>query len=254
MTSAPGLGQGGEPGGQLGVGQHHRIAARQQDLAQLGPTGLRMLAAVGVHRGVVGPDVVGDLFDLGQTLLLDRAVGPLDVLAGDQLLPVAEPAVGRAGRDDVEQGHLVLVENALDGAVVELAGRVLLAVEVQGLVGGGLDERLEGRAAAGHLEVVAGDLDRHAVLDVPVGVLELLQVGQLDGCVEAAHVLGRALLDEGIQSVHDLPVVAGVLDAIEDASLSICWYVLRPCHIISQSVYTLSVHLQSIHWTVHSPT
>ena len=128
------LGQPCEPAGELGVGQNHRIAAREQDLAQFGSTRIRMLAAVGLNRRIVGPDVVGHLLELREALLLDAAVGPLDVLAGDQLLPVAEPAVGRACGDDVQQGHLVLVEQPFDRAVVELARRVLLALEVGGLV------------------------------------------------------------------------------------------------------------------------
>jgi hypothetical protein len=41
-----GLGERAEPRGELGVVEHHRVAAREQDLAQLLAAGLRVTAAV----------------------------------------------------------------------------------------------------------------------------------------------------------------------------------------------------------------
>ena len=221
------LSQSGQPAGQLGVGQHHRVAAGQQDLAQLGPPGLGMPAAVGRHCGVVGADVIGHLAGLRQTLLLDGAVGVGDLFAGDQLFAVAEPAMRRAGGDHIQQRHLVFVEQPLHRAVVELPGGVLVAFEVGGLVGGGLDQALQGAAVAGHLEVVAGDLHRHPRLDVACAAGEGLQLCQLVGRVEASHLLGSGPADERVQAVDDLAVIARVLDVIEHSPLGFGGLIFR---------------------------
>jgi hypothetical protein len=75
-----GLGQRAEPRSDLGVVEHHRIAAREQDLAELLAAGLRVAAAVGLDLGVELLDVADDVGDLREALLGDGAVVALDLL------------------------------------------------------------------------------------------------------------------------------------------------------------------------------
>ena len=159
-------------------------------------------------------------------LLGDRAVLTLDVLPGDQLLAVAEAAVCRAGRDDVHQAHLVFVEQPFDRREVHLVARVFRPGEVEGLVGARLDQLLDGLAVLGQVEVVAGDLHRHAVFDVPVRAPKAHQLGDLVGGVEGLHILRCPIFEERIQAVDDLSVVPGVLDGIEEGLLPLCRNVL----------------------------
>ena len=56
-----------------------------------------MAAAIGFNFLVEFLDVRHDLRNLGQTLLGFGAILTLNFFAGDQLLSVAEAAVGRAG-------------------------------------------------------------------------------------------------------------------------------------------------------------
>jgi hypothetical protein len=82
IASMPASASAAEPRSDLGVVQHHRVAAREQDLAQLLATGLRVAAAVGLDLGVVLLDVADDVGDLREALLGDGAVVALDLLAG----------------------------------------------------------------------------------------------------------------------------------------------------------------------------
>ena len=175
-------------------------------------------------------DVVGDLEDLGKALLLDGAVVALDWLAGDQLFPVAEPAVRRARRDDIQEAHLVLVYEAFDGAVVHLVAGVLSTIQVEGLIGRCLDELLELRAVLGHLEKVAGDLHRHPRLDVPLGTPDLEQLLDFGGAVESQHVVGGSAVDKGIKAIEDLAVIPGIFDRVEDQPLPFRRLVFCSCH------------------------
>ena len=225
-----GFGQRGEPGGELAVGQHHGVSAGKENLAELLPAGFGVATAVGGHRGVVLTDVAGDLEDLGKALLLDGAVAALDRFAGDQLLPVAEPAVGRAGRDHIEEAHLVFVEEAFDGAVVHLLAGVLDTVEVEGLVGGCFDELLQGGAVLGYLEVVTGYLHRHAGFDVALCSSDLDKLIEFGRGVESDHVLGGGAVEEGAEAVEDLPVVFGVLNGVEHEPLPISRFVFCLAH------------------------
>ena len=225
-----GFGEGGEPGGELAVGQHHGVSAGEEYLAEFLAAGFGVATAVGGHRGVVRADVVGDLEDLGKALLLDGAVAALDRFAGDQLLPVAEPAVRRAGRDHIEEAHLVFVEQAFDGAVVHLVAGVLGTLEVESLVGGCFDELLQGGAVLGYLEVVAGYLHRHAGFDVALCSSDPDKLIEFGGGVESDHVLGGGAVDEGVEAVEDLPVVSGVLYGVEDEPLPIGRFVFCLAH------------------------
>ncbi len=212
----PGFRERGEPLADLPVGQHHRIAAGQQNLAELLAARLRVLPAVGGDDLVVGPHVVGDGFDLRQPLLGNGAVLALDLLLADQFLAIAEAAVGRAGGDDVEQAHLVLVQHSLDRSEVHLVAGVFGAGQVERLVRTGLDDPLYRLAVLGHLEVVPGHLHRHALLDVPFRSVDARQGGDLLRRVEALHVLRRLVLVEGLQADDDLTVVLGVLDRVQE--------------------------------------
>ena len=87
------LSQGRQPFADVLVGEHHRVAAGHQDLAQLLSAGRRVDAAVVLDLLVVRLDVGDHVLDLGQPLLGDSPVLALDVLACDQLFAVAEPAV-----------------------------------------------------------------------------------------------------------------------------------------------------------------
>ena len=63
----------------------------------------------------------------------------------------------------------VLDAQALDRAVIHLVAWILGPGQVEGLIGARLDEALQAGAVLGELEVVAGHLDRHAGLDIPLG-------------------------------------------------------------------------------------
>jgi hypothetical protein len=69
--------------------------------------------------------------------------------------------MGRAGRDDIHESHLVLVQQALDGAVVHLVAGILRARKIHRLGGVGLDDALNRGAGPGQLVVMARDLHGH---------------------------------------------------------------------------------------------
>ena len=171
-----------------------------------------MATTVGRDLGVEAPDVGGDFGNGGEALLGNGAVLTRDLLARDQLLAVAEAAVRRTGRHNIEQPHFVLVEHALDGAVVHLKARVFGAREILGLFRIGLHNATDGRARLRQLKVVARDLDGHALLDIALGALEDAQLNQFVRGVKAAHVLRRPLIEKRRKAVDDVALVAGVLD------------------------------------------
>ena len=127
-----------EPTCDLGVVEDHRVSTGKQDLAELLPTGFRVDPTIGLDELVVRTDVGRDLGNLGQALLGHRAIMPLDVLAGDQFLMIAE-SVSRARGDHVHQ-TLQFSSAALDRCVVHLIARVLGPRHVVGLVGTGLHD------------------------------------------------------------------------------------------------------------------
>ena len=210
------LGQGRQPLRDVAVAQHHRVAAGQQDLAQFLAARDRVAAAVVGDQAVVLDDVVDHLADLRQALLGDRAVVASDFLARDQFLAVAEAAVGGAGRGDVGEADLVLVQQALDRAVVHLVARVLGAGEVGGLARVGLDQHLQRQAVLRQFEVVAGHLDRHALLDVARRAGQRRQRLQFVVAVEALHLVRHGAVDELADAGDDLAVVLGVLHRFKE--------------------------------------
>ena len=210
-----GLGQRREPRGELRVREHHRIAAREQDLAQLLPSGLRMTSRAPCDGFVVRADVADDVGDLGHPLLGDRAVLTLDLLARDQLLAVAEAAVRGARRNDVHQTHLVLVQESFHRAVVHLEARILGTLQVARLVRARLHQALDRQALLRQLEVMPGDLDRHAGLHVAIGSLQRAQGSELVLGVEAEHVLGGSLFQKRRQPIDAVALVARAFDGVE---------------------------------------
>ena len=179
-----------------------------------------MHAAVLRHRSVVLLDVGDDLGDHRETFLCDGAVLSLDLLTGDQFFAVTEAAMGRAGRNDVHESHLVLVQQALDGAVVHLVAGILRARKIHRLGGVGLDDALNRGAGPGQLVVMARDLHGHPGFNVTIGALERLQACHLILGVEVEHVFRRLLVEEGGKATDDFPLIAAFFDALEKLLLA----------------------------------
>ena len=195
-----------------------------------------MHAAVSCDSGVVGPHIGDDIGDLGDALLFDGAVLTLDLFAGDQLLAVAEPAVRGAGRHHIQQAHLIFVQQSFDRAEVHLVAGIFGSLEVERLIRCCLHQLLQGGAVAGELEVVTCHLDGHALFDVACGAADLQQPVEFGPAVEVAHVLGGGALDERVQAVEDLPVIAWVLDVVENLAFSMCGLIFCDAHGFLRSV------------------
>jgi hypothetical protein len=160
-----------------------------------------------------------DLGDHRETFLRDGAVLSLDLLAGDQFFAIAEAAMCRAGRNDIHESHLV-VQQALDGAVVHLVAGILRARKIHRLVGVGLNDALNRGAGPGKVVVMARDLHGHPGFNVTIGALEHFQACHLVPGVEAEHVLRRLLVEEGAEPTDDFPLIAAFFDALEKLLLA----------------------------------
>jgi DNA-binding MurR/RpiR family transcriptional regulator len=92
------------------------------------------------------------------------------------------------------------VQQALDRAVVHLVAGVFGALEVSVSSGLALTMRWSG-AGLGELEVVPGDLDRHALLDVALGALQSLEMIRPAVHLVQEHNIARDLADAGPNDV-----------------------------------------------------
>ncbi len=155
-----------------------------------------------------------------ETLLRDGAILSFDLLAGDQFFAIAEAAMCRAGRHDIHESHFVLVQQALDGAVVHLVARVLRARQIQCLGGVGLDDALNRGAGSGQVVVMARDLHGHPAFNVTLGALECLQTCHLVLGIEVEHILRRLLVEEGAEPTDNFPLIAAFFDALEKLLLA----------------------------------
>src|SRR6185436_3923842 len=111
--------------------------------------------------------------------------GMISGINARQFFEIAETAMGRAGRHDIHESHLVLVQQALDGAVVHLVSGILRARKIHRLAGVGLDDALNRGAGPGQVVVMARDLHGHPGFNVPIGALERFQPSHLVRGVEA---------------------------------------------------------------------
>src|SRR3954471_8972204 len=215
-----------------------------------------MHAAVLRHGRVVLLDVRDDLRDRRETLLRDGAVLSPDLLAGDQFFAIAETAMGRAGRHDVHESHLVLVQQALDGAVVHLVAGILRARKIQCLGGVGLGDALNRGAGPGQVVVMARDLHGHPGFNVTFGALEHFQVCHLVLGVEAEYVLRRLLVEEGAEATDNFPLIAAFFDALEKLLLACGGDVgLWLCHWSgSITGKRINVYRSVPHFTPESPS
>lgn len=213
----------GEPCADLGVVEDHWVTTGEQDLAEFFAAADWVASAVVRDFLIEGADVAGDFWDLREPLLGNGAVGAFDFLARDEFFAVAESAVRRAGRDDIHQAHLVLVQETFDRCVVHLIAGVFGTREVQGLVWTRFDEPLDGLALHREFSEVACDLDGHAFFNIPIAAFESAELDEFFGAVEAIEVVRSAAVEEGLEPVQDLTLVLHILDGLEKCLFFVCW-------------------------------
>ena len=165
---------------------------------------------------IVGTDVIGDLIDLGQPFLGNRAVLAFDILLADQFFAIAEAAMRRAGGDCIEQSHFVLVQHSFDRCEVHLVARVFGTSQVERFVRIGLDEPLQRLAGFGHFKEMPGHFNRHARFHIAFRTTELQQYRDFIGRIKILDVLRGFVLEERFQTIGDLTVVLGILDRVQE--------------------------------------